>query len=143
MKATEENLASPCGLYCRECVAYKAKDDPALLDALVTKGLNREKLPCLGCRSGKGDCPTLGCDCETYLCVESHAIDFCYECAEFPCAKLNPSADQANTLPHNIKVFNLCYMKQHGLSNWLEKAPEIQKKYFQGKMIVGKGPQLK
>lgn len=145
MKVTEENLlAAPCGIYCGECPAYKTKNNAALLEAMVAKGLMREKLPCPGCRAGKGDCPALGgLECETYVCVESKGIEFCYECAEFPCARLNPAADRANVLPHNLKIFNLCCIKEQGIAKWQEKAPEIWKKYFQGKMFIGKGPQLK
>lgn len=143
MKTTAENeLAAPCGIYCGGCPPYMAKDNPAILEALVAKGLKRESLPCPGCRLGKGNCPALNGDCETYTCVESRGLEFCHECAEFPCARLNPAADRANVLPHNTKVYNLCYIKQQGLTRWLEKAPEIQQKYFQGKMAIGKGPQL-
>ncbi len=144
MRTTEENiLAAPCGLYCGDCVAYIAKDDPVLLDALITKGLNKDQLPCPGCRLGKGACPAINCECATYACVDGRGLDFCFECPEFPCDKLIPAADMAAALPHNIKIFNLCYIKQHGLSSWLEKAHEIRQKYFCGKMIVGKGPELK
>lgn len=143
VKTTDENvLTAPCGLYCGECVAYRAKDDPALLESLVERGLPREKLPCPGCRLGKGNCPALGCDCETYVCAESRGVEFCHECAEFPCAKLNPAADRANALPHNIKIYNLCCIKHQGLAEWLRRAPEIHKRYFQGKMVIGKGPQI-
>ncbi|MBP2643801.1 MAG: hypothetical protein H6Q67_1688 [Firmicutes bacterium] len=143
MKITKGNvLAAPCGLYCGECSAYKAKDNPVLLNALVEKGIEREKLPCLGCRQGKGECPAINCECETYKCVENRDIDFCFECTEFPCSRLNPSVDKATALPHNIKIYNLCYIKQHGVTKWLEKASEIQERYFKGKMIIGKGPQL-
>ncbi len=55
---------------------------------------------------------------------------------------IDPAADMASILPHNIKVFNLCYIKEHGLSKCLEKASEIRRKYFTGKMIIGKGPQI-
>jgi hypothetical protein len=143
MKTTEENiLAAPCGLYCGDCVAYMAKDDPVLLESLIAKGLNKDQLPCPGCRAGEGTCPVIDCACATYSCVEGRALEFCFECSKFPCEKLNPAADKAAILPHNIKVFNLCYIKQHGLSNWLGKAQEIRQKYFCGKMAIGKGPQM-
>jgi len=143
MVITEENvLAAPCGIYCGECLAYKAKDNPELVEYLAARGLKSEKLPCPGCRKGQGDCPALGSDCETYACVDRRGIDFCHECPVFPCTMLNPAADRANVLPHNIKVYNLCFIKEQGLAKWLENAPVIQKKYFQGKMVIGKGPQL-
>jgi len=30
----------------------------------------------------------------------------------------------------------------YGLTKFLEKFPEIKQRYFQGKMTIGKGPQL-
>ncbi|WP_353740044.1 DUF3795 domain-containing protein [Desulfoscipio gibsoniae] len=80
--------------------------------------------------------------CATYACVTGRGLDFCFECPEFPCAKLNPAADRADVLPHNIKLFNLCCIEKQGLAKFLEKLPEIRQRYYQGKMIIGKGPQL-
>lgn len=143
MKTTEEiTLVAPCGIPCVNCPAYKAKDDPAYIDYMVERGFKRESLPCAGCRPLKGNCPIIGSTCETYTCFAEREIDFCFECPEFPCAKLNPAADRANTLVHNMKVFNLCCIKQQGLAKWLEKVPEIKQRYFNGKMVIGKGPQL-
>lgn len=143
MRITNENiLAAPCGLYCGECVAYKAKDDAALREMLIARGIDGEKLPCPGCRLSGGSCPAIGCTCETYACIEKRGLDFCYECPVFPCGKLNPAADRADVLPHNMKVFNLCCIKEHGLAKWLEQEADIYQKYFHGKMILGKGPRV-
>lgn len=135
-------LAAPCGIFCGECRVYKAKDDSALREGLIAAGIPGEKVPCPGCRPGRGDCPVLNGPCATYECVTGRGLDFCFECGDFPCPRLNPAADRANALPHNIKVFNLCYIQRQGLAAWLEKAPEIQRKYFAGKMAIGSGPQL-
>lgn len=143
MKVTEENiLVAPCGIACGECACYKAKDNSDIMEYLVSKGIPREKLPCLGCREGKGNCPVIGVDCVTYKCVESKGVEFCYECDEFPCTKLCPASDRANILPHNLKAFNLCFIQKQGLQKWLEKAPEIQQRYYMGKMVIGQGPQI-
>ncbi len=143
MKITDEIiLVAPCGINCGDCEGYKAKDNPALLEYLVSRGIKREGLPCPGCRSIKGNCPAISCACDTYTCVAERGVDFCFECPEFPCARLNPAADRANVLPHNIKIFNLCFIQQQGLPRFLEKSPEIKQRYFQGKMLIGKGPQL-
>lgn len=140
-----EALASvgPCGIHCGGCELYKAKDDHALLEALVAKGLRRETLPCAGCRPVQGKCPVIGGTCRTYECVQKRGFDFCYKCPEFPCDKLNPAADRADVLPHNLKVFNLCFIQKHGLDEFLKKAPEIKLKYYRGKMAIGQGPQVK
>ena len=81
--------------------------------------------------------------CETYACITKRGFTFCFECQEFPCPKFNPASDLAGILPHNLKVFNLCTIKRHGLAKFLEREPEIKKRYYQGKMAIGKGPQIK
>lgn len=143
MKTREDfTLVGPCGIYCGDCELYKAKNDPVLMEYLVSKGIKKEKLPCPGCRPNNGNCVVIAGTCETYTCVTEHQVDFCFECQEFPCFKLNPSSDRANILPHNMKVFNLCCIKQQGVEKFLEKHPGIKQRYYKGKMVIGKGPQM-
>lgn len=143
MKTKDDiTLAAPCGTYCGDCECFKAKDNPALMEYLVAKGLKREKLPCPGCRPLKGKCPAIGTTCKTYTCITGRGLDFCFECQDFPCAKLNPAVDRANVLPHNMKVFNLCCIKNQGLAKFIEKLPEIKQRYYKGKMAIGRGPYL-
>jgi hypothetical protein len=142
-KSTMEfNFTAPCGIYCGDCECYTAKDNPLLLDQLVSKGIKKQSLPCPGCRSGTGRCCVIENTCETYICAADHQVDFCFECSEFPCGKLNPSADRAGVLPHNLKVFNLCFIKNHGLTEFVSGYPEIKQKYYKGKIVIGSGPQL-
>lgn len=136
------SLAAPCGIYCGECPLYKAKDSPELMNRLLAGGLSREQVPCPGCRAIQGNCPVIPSQCETYICASRNKVDFCYQCSDFPCAKLNPASDRANILPHNLKVFNLCYIKEKGLNKFIEEAPGIQERYYSGKMVIGKGPQI-
>ncbi|MGE5329100.1 MAG: DUF3795 domain-containing protein [Deltaproteobacteria bacterium] len=136
------NLVAPCGIDCGICELNMCKDNKQLLDYLVSKGIPKEKLPCEGCRSAQGICPVISCKCETYKCFIDKKIDFCYECKEFPCEKLNPSADRAETLPHNLKVFNLCTIKRTGVKGFIETSSEIKQKYYKGKMQIGNGPQI-
>ena len=156
MSTTEEKvLVAPCGLACGQCLFYLAPKDPAIMEILVSKGHKREKIPCQGCRPQEGkvacvagtretlyDYPAIGEACATYTCTVAHGVDFCFECQEFPCVKIQPGADMAELLPHNMKVFNLCFIKRQGLSEFLRKYPEIMPRYFFGKMAIGKGPQL-
>ena len=143
MKTMEDfTLVGPCGIYCGDCEAYKAKDNPVLMEYLVSRGFKKEDLPCPGCRPNSGNCIVIADTCETYTCVTEHKVDFCFDCEEFPCFKLNPSSDRANILPHNMKVFNLCCIKQQGIEKFLEKHSEIKQRYYEGKMVIGKGPQI-
>ena len=134
-------LVAPCGGYCGDCPAYKVKDDPSWRE-MLTKKFNWNGIPCQGCRPLKGRCQFVEGTCETYACISKRGHDFCFECAEFPCAKLNPATDKAGDLPHNIKLFALCYIKQHGVDKWKEKTAEVKQRYFRGKMEIGKGPQM-
>lgn len=145
MKTTGDiTLAAPCGTYCGECEAHKCKDDPALMERMrASKALKTEKLPCPGCRAIKGNCLAVDGTCLTYTCVTEHKVDFCFECPEFPCAKLNPAADRAEVLPHNIKIFNLCCIQHQGLDKFIENIALIRQRYYRGKMVIGQGPQLK
>ncbi len=143
MKTEEQfNLVGPCGICCGECECYKAKDSQQLLDYLISRGIKAEKLPCPGCREVEGKCPVIGTVCETYSCAQEHAVDFCYECSDYPCTKVLPMADGAAIYPHNLKTFCLSFIKNKGLDEFVKAYPEIKLKYYKGKMAVGKGPQL-
>jgi len=135
-------LAGPGGICCGECECYKAKENPALLELLVSKGIPQGRLPCLGCHALEGNCPVLEETCSTYACAQEQKVDFCYDCLDFPCLRLNPAADRASVLPHNLKVFSLCALKQLGLEAWRQRYPGFKERYYRGHLVVGKGPQL-
>jgi len=135
-------MVAPCGIDCGNCTLSLCRDDPATIERLVARGVPREKLPCEGCRSIGGDCPVIVGKCETYLCVRQKAVDFCYECADFPCSKLCPSSQRADVLPHNMKVFNLCTIERNGVEGFVKLSGDLERLYFKGKMEVGRGPQL-
>lgn len=139
-KSREYIMTGFCGIYCGECECHKAKDDPKLMEYMKSKGI--PNLPCPGCREVEGRCPVIGGVCETYKCALEKKVDFCFECEEFPCSKLNPASDRADILPHNLKAFNLCYIQKHGLEEFARDAAEFKNKYYKGKMAVGKGPQM-
>lgn len=141
-KSLAFEMTAVCGISCANCECHTAKDSPPLLDYLVGVGIPAEKLPCMGCRSLKGNCPVLGETCATYVCAHKRGVEFCFECVDFPCEKLNPAADRANVLPHNLKVYNLCTIKNRGLAKFSEEAGMVKQKYFKGKMLVGKGPEI-
>lgn len=134
-------LVAPCGGYCGDCPAYKVKDDPSWGKTLRER-VNWNGIPCPGCRPSKGRVQFVEGICETYACISGRGHDFCFECAEFPCQKLNPAADRAGELPHNIKLFALCYIRQHGVDKWKEKTAQVKQIYFRGRMAIGRGPQM-
>lgn len=142
IKDEKSKLVAPCGINCGTCECYMSKDSPKLMEYLVSRGLNREKLPCPGCRFVEGNCPAIRITCATYTCFQVKGIEFCYECSNYPCSKLNPAADRAEILPHNSKAFNLSFIQHQGLEKFIEKSGEIKERYYRGKMEIGNGPQL-
>lgn len=135
-------LVAPCGIDCGTCELNLCKNNEQLFGYLVSKGIPREKLPCLGCRQIKGSCPVIGGQCASYACVTEKDVEFCFLCDNFPCSKLHPSADRADVLPHNLKVFNLCTIQRDGVEGFIEVSTDIKKRYYKGKMAIGKGPQI-
>lgn len=135
-------LVAPCGIDCGNCSLSMCKDDPELLERLVARGIPRGKLPCAGCRKVKGACPVIAETCETYECIRRKAVNFCHECADFPCAKLCPSSQRADVLPHNLKVFNLCMIERAGVEGFAKVSGDLERLYFKGTMEIGKGPRL-
>ena len=127
-----KNMTAPCGIPCFECVAYKAKSNETIKKRISeTLGLDYSRSDCEGCRNRKGVgflsdknniFPEGKCllmnkkgECLIYLCVEKKLIHNCSECNDFPCDKLQPLADRANRIPHNLKVYNLSLIKKIGL----------------------------
>jgi hypothetical protein len=41
-----------------------------------------------------------------------------------------------------MKLYNLCYIKTYGIAAFQQKFPDIKQRYYMGKMLIGKGPQL-
>jgi len=138
------NLVAVCGLYCGACPVFKAREDRALAERIAQNiGIPIEKASCLGCRAEKGRIKHMGEPvCPTYQCVEQKGLQFCYQCQDFPCLKLAPCADKAQTLPHNTKVYNLVLLQKLGLDKWLRMAPQLWSQYFRGKKERG-GDELK
>lgn len=136
-----EKLVAPCGIDCGTCEFYLSKHNEQILECLVSKGIPKNILPCDGCRNIDGKCPIMPTDCATFSCTKSKGVDFCSDCKDFPCNMLAPAADRANTLPHNLKVFNLCTIKRDGLESFIGQSGKIKLLYFKGRMVIGKGPE--
>jgi hypothetical protein len=133
-------MTAPCGLDCFNCPLYRAQSDEELrLEVSASLEVPVEKVVCRGCRDQNGTIPYLGMTepCNVYRCIEQKEIDFCHECADFPCDYLHPYADMATTKPHNLKVFNLCLIRKMGLERWAkEKAREVMRTYYKKKWEI-------
>jgi hypothetical protein len=136
------SLVAPCGIDCGICQLRLLKENDELYRSLMARGIPKEGLPCPGCRAVAGHCPVKPSVCDTWKCVSENELEFCSACTEFPCNRLQPAADRADVLPHNLKVFNLCLINQIGLGAFTERSAEINRKYYSGKIELGNGPQL-
>ena len=136
--ATEEGraLIAPCGLYCGVCALFKARIDKEFRVKLAQeRGIPVEELfLCAGCRPMRGRVKAAGGQpiCDTYACVQSKGVEFCYQCNEFPCLKLAPCADKADK-PHNSKVYNLVLLQKLGIDEWLKLKERLLRQYRYGK----------
>ena len=133
-----EKMTAPCGLACFDCVVYLAGGDDALRNRVAGQfGIPPEQVGCPGCREVEGKCPVVPTKCTVYPCAETRGLRFCCDCRDFPCDSLHPYADQADKLPHNTKVFNLCLIKRMGLESWAkEKARSVKHVYFTGRWTM-------
>jgi hypothetical protein len=139
----KRRLTAPCGLDCFNCPSHEGniteeykKRSAAFLNIPV------EETSCKGCRDEAGHCLYgQNQQCATWDCTQAKNVEFCHECADFPCGLLAPTMKAAD-FPHNMKMYNLCRMKRYGLDAWIEESVTIRKRYYEGKFIVGQGPVL-
>lgn len=113
---------APCGIYCKRCPGMKAYN-------------------CKGCREQNGqikDFPT----CGTYKCVIERGLNFCYECEDFPCEKLQPIVNFEIFMPHNSKIYNLLMIKKLGLLKWNDVCEKKSELYYNGRKIRYGGDNL-
>jgi len=134
-------LIAPCGLYCGECPLYLAHIDDSLRNKIAeNQGIPAEDVfVCKGCRAMKGIIAISSGEtaCETYTCaMNDKKVEFCYECADFPCLKLAPCADRAQELPHNTKVYNLVLLQKNGIDSFIEKYRERIRQYRRFSFVV-------
>lgn len=134
-------LTAPCGIDCFNCEVYE-KNITGEFQSFLAKTLNKTEaeIPCQGCR--QSGCTIYPHKCATLECITEKGHDFCYECAEFPCEKLQPCKAGADKYPHNLKIYNLCRIQTIGIEKWAAEAKTIREKYFKGSFIPGTGPVL-
>ena len=140
---SKRELTAPCGIDCFNCPVYEGLITDVMSQRLAAQlGIEPDTVPCRGCREQQG-CRLSWTSCATLDCATERGVEFCYECAGFPCAMLQPVAAAAPPYPHNIKLYNLCRIKAVGVERWAEEeAAAIRRRYFEGKFVVGQGPVL-
>jgi hypothetical protein len=96
-----------CGLYCGACPKFIGSRE------------GTEENPCCGCKSDRisGWCLT----CNLKACAREKGLEFCYQCADYPCENLEGFKTSAE-YPYHCEVYE--YMKSietEGKAAWLEK----------------------
>jgi hypothetical protein len=98
--ATDERMIAACGLVWDGCDMMEASTNAELAQRIsdwfkreLSEDVKPEQIHCAGCRGDRdvhwsADCWILLC------CVDRRGLDFCYECEEFPCGRLEEWAGQ-------------------------------------------------
>jgi len=113
----DKKLAAVCGLFCPAChVFIGTREDPARLTAMARRfQIPLEEMHCNGCRSAKR-CFFCETKCTMAKCASGKSVDFCGDCAEYPCKDLKEFQAQA---PHRIELWKShSRRKEAGLETW-------------------------
>jgi len=113
-----EELIAYCGLYCGACSFKVAFDenDRSHIENMPEKYDKYRNLPlefCPGCRL-ENQCGK----CDIKDCAEHKGVQYCSQCNEFPCQKLEDFNNDG--IPHHSEsISNLQQIKQMGPENWI------------------------
>jgi hypothetical protein len=70
-----------------------------------------------------------------YACIQEKKVNFCFECDEFPCDRLQPVADRADRVPHALKIYNLCMIQKMGVEQWASQhSKRLFSEYYSKKL---------
>lgn len=107
-----------CGLYCGACAVLIANREGTLKESSQKWDTDPEDLKCHGCKTETNAvyCKT----CDIKQCAENKQIDFCFQCAEYPCTRLVEFRN--DEFPHHSVIFrNLEIIQKKGAKKWLEE----------------------
>ena len=111
----DNNLAAPCGIYCGACRQYLLWKK----DLLEERGY---KMGCKGCRIRNKNCAFIRRDCPA---LKKKELDYCYECEQFPCQKLQ-KIDSLYQERYSVNmVENLKRIEEIGVEQWLQEQKEL------------------
>jgi hypothetical protein len=102
--STDPTLIAPCGINCRLCRAY-----------------TRDKKACPGCRGDdimkSSSCVT--CKIKNCEKMVKGKFEYCFECNEFPCARLTHLDKRYSTKYGTSVIDNLISIKKIGIGNFV------------------------
>ncbi len=109
---------SYCGLYCGACAVLIANREENLEEKAQEWNMDPADLRCAGCKS---DETSIYCmDCDIRECAENKKVDFCFQCAEYPCERLIGFRNDKYA-HHSIILKNLETIKEGGAQRWLDE----------------------
>ncbi|NLG79739.1 MAG: DUF3795 domain-containing protein [Firmicutes bacterium] len=107
-----------CGLYCGACDTLLANEE-GRLGLLARKcKMSVEALTCRGCKSGVASVWCM--KCEIRRCALARRVEFCFECADYPCDRLRAFAADSRA-HHSVVLKNLEAIRVKGVAAWLEE----------------------
>lgn len=107
----DEILIAPCGMNCTLCIAHQGK-----LNNINEKGFHR--IYCDGCIPRGQGCLHMGDSCDK---LKNKLVRFCFECEDFPCARLKSLDKRYRTKYHMSMVENLVFIKENGIDAFLKQ----------------------
>ena len=126
--AKNENLVTPCGLYCGACPAYlatKENNEQRLApgSGFGPKQLSPASMQCDGCLGG-GRVLSHVPKCAIRECAATKSkTRRCSECAEFPCDRITGFNNDG--MVHHAEVLdNLHQIRSMGISEWTKREAE-------------------
>jgi hypothetical protein len=105
----EEKLIAPCGMNCGICMA-----------------LLRKERKCPGCWGGDAGKSAACLRCIVVNCemLKLNKSGFCYECGEYPCARIK-QLDKRYRAKYSMSMTeNLAYIEENGMKRFLKKETE-------------------
>ena len=104
-----------CGLYCGACDVLLANEKGEVEKKAKEWKMKPEELKCQGCKTET--IATFCVTCGLKKCAEDRNVDFCFQCAEYPCARLVEF--KRDKYPHHsIVLKNLEFIHSHGIQKW-------------------------
>jgi hypothetical protein len=107
----EEILIAPCGMNCALCGNYQSMQ-------FDLKKVGIQKRYCAGCRPRGNNCAFMKKNCAL---IGQGKIQYCYECADFPCRRLKNLDKRYRTKYNMSMIENLVFIKEKGMVKFLKK----------------------
>ena len=110
----QEILIAPCGMNCALCSSYLSMKNDLRKTGIM-------KTYCAGCRPRGKNCAFMKKSCQL---LGEGKVQFCFECADFPCRRLKALDKRYTTKYHMSMIENLTCIKENGMANFLRQQEE-------------------